>query len=163
MRGKKPLPDWRVGLYFYSPILNSTRIWRVVIHNPRVVYGVGLSGVWCGLERCMVWAWVVYGVGCSRYETGTHVGCLLLYIRHNTLCFICDVRHVTITYGWLELQVPYLSTHKDERYGCCFFSQCVIFFIFYNYFCIIIIGVFMACFFRDGNWPRIRGFPRKWK
>jgi hypothetical protein len=26
--GKKS-PDWRVGLYFYPPILNSTRIWRV--------------------------------------------------------------------------------------------------------------------------------------
>jgi hypothetical protein len=27
--GKKPSPGWRVGWYFYSPILNSTRIWRV--------------------------------------------------------------------------------------------------------------------------------------
>jgi hypothetical protein len=26
---RKNSPDWRVGLYFYSPILNSTRIWRV--------------------------------------------------------------------------------------------------------------------------------------
>jgi hypothetical protein len=29
VREKKLFPDWRVGLYFYSPILNSTRIWRV--------------------------------------------------------------------------------------------------------------------------------------
>jgi hypothetical protein len=28
---KKPLPGWRVGLL---PILNSTRIWRVVIRTP---------------------------------------------------------------------------------------------------------------------------------
>jgi hypothetical protein len=28
-KGKNPSPDWRVGLYFYSPTLNSTRIWRV--------------------------------------------------------------------------------------------------------------------------------------
>jgi hypothetical protein len=26
---KKPSPNWRVGLYFYSPFLNSTRIWQV--------------------------------------------------------------------------------------------------------------------------------------
>jgi hypothetical protein len=26
---EKNSPDWRVGLYFYSPILNSTLIWRV--------------------------------------------------------------------------------------------------------------------------------------
>jgi hypothetical protein len=30
VRGEKnSSPDWRVGLYFYSPILNSTRIWQV--------------------------------------------------------------------------------------------------------------------------------------
>jgi hypothetical protein len=34
VRGKKPSPDWRMGLYFYSPIVKSTHIWRVVIHNP---------------------------------------------------------------------------------------------------------------------------------
>jgi hypothetical protein len=28
-RGKKPSPGWLVGLYFYSAILNFTRIWRV--------------------------------------------------------------------------------------------------------------------------------------
>jgi hypothetical protein len=28
-REKNNLPGWRVGLYFYSPILNSTRIWWV--------------------------------------------------------------------------------------------------------------------------------------
>jgi hypothetical protein len=28
-REKKNSPDWRLGLYFYSPILNSTRIWRM--------------------------------------------------------------------------------------------------------------------------------------
>jgi hypothetical protein len=27
--GKNPSPGWRVGLYFNSPIPNSTRIWRV--------------------------------------------------------------------------------------------------------------------------------------
>jgi hypothetical protein len=35
-RGKNNSPDWQVGLYFYSPILNSTHIWRVVIHTPAV-------------------------------------------------------------------------------------------------------------------------------
>jgi hypothetical protein len=34
--GEKPLPDWQVGLYFYSPSLNSTRIWRVVIRTPAI-------------------------------------------------------------------------------------------------------------------------------
>jgi hypothetical protein len=30
VRGEnKNSPGWRVGLYFYSPILKSTRIWRV--------------------------------------------------------------------------------------------------------------------------------------
>jgi hypothetical protein len=28
-RGKNSSPAWRVGLYFYSPSLNSTRIWQV--------------------------------------------------------------------------------------------------------------------------------------
>jgi hypothetical protein len=28
-RGTKPSPGWRVGLCFYSPSLNSTRLWRV--------------------------------------------------------------------------------------------------------------------------------------
>jgi hypothetical protein len=28
-RDKIPSPGWRVGLYFYSPILNSSPIWRV--------------------------------------------------------------------------------------------------------------------------------------
>jgi hypothetical protein len=35
--GKKPSPGWQVGLYFYSPILKSTRIWRVVIHIPVIM------------------------------------------------------------------------------------------------------------------------------
>jgi hypothetical protein len=29
VRGEKPSPGWRMGLYVYSPKLNSTRIWRV--------------------------------------------------------------------------------------------------------------------------------------
>jgi hypothetical protein len=33
-RGKNSSPGWRVGLYFYLPKLNSTRIWRVVIRTP---------------------------------------------------------------------------------------------------------------------------------
>jgi hypothetical protein len=32
-RGKKS-PDWQVGLHFYSPILNFTHIWRVLISTP---------------------------------------------------------------------------------------------------------------------------------
>jgi hypothetical protein len=28
-REKKNSPEWRLGLYLYSPILNSTRIWRL--------------------------------------------------------------------------------------------------------------------------------------
>jgi hypothetical protein len=28
-KGKKSSPGWRVGLYFYSPSLSSTRIWQV--------------------------------------------------------------------------------------------------------------------------------------
>jgi hypothetical protein len=33
-RGKNPSRDWRIRLYFYSPIPKSTRIWRVVIRTP---------------------------------------------------------------------------------------------------------------------------------
>jgi hypothetical protein len=36
IKKKQTSPDWRVGLHFYSPILNSTRIWRVVIRTSSV-------------------------------------------------------------------------------------------------------------------------------
>jgi hypothetical protein len=38
-RKKNSWPDWRVGLYFYSPILNFTHIWRV--------------GEWLSLSHCL--------------------------------------------------------------------------------------------------------------
>jgi hypothetical protein len=43
-REKHCSPGWRVGLYFYSPILNSTRIWRVIIRTP-VLEQIVLNGV----------------------------------------------------------------------------------------------------------------------
>jgi hypothetical protein len=48
---KKNSPDWRVGLYFYSPFLNSTCIWRV--------------GEWLSAPLC----YVVQGKGRVNKET----------------------------------------------------------------------------------------------
>jgi hypothetical protein len=36
--GKNPRQAGELGLYFYSPILNCTRIWRVVIHTADIAH-----------------------------------------------------------------------------------------------------------------------------
>jgi hypothetical protein len=42
--GESPSPGWQVGLYFYSPSLNSTRIWQV--------------GEWLSAHLyCLLWIW----------------------------------------------------------------------------------------------------------
>jgi hypothetical protein len=72
---KKNSPDWRVDLYFYSPILNSTRFWRVgewlsaPLPKPyQRVKGEAISG---NVLRSSVYVKVL--AAC----TGAHVACVV--------------------------------------------------------------------------------------
>jgi hypothetical protein len=98
---KKTSPDWRVGLYFYSLILNSTLIWRVVIRTPSLLFSClaiaemvsitpqspslyfTILHVLCGcvlpliLSPCVIVSQIFYnGLAysvCCRYGSGQHV------------------------------------------------------------------------------------------